>query len=94
MQEENKQEKQNGWGGIRKGQGRPKGSTNRPRISWYVTEKETGELLELAKEKAKEGNTDILKWILEQVLGKARQNVGLDGGEEGTPIMYLPTEIL
>jgi hypothetical protein len=28
----------------------------------------------------------MLKFLLEQIYGKPRQNVGLDGGEDGVPI--------
>jgi len=32
--------------------------------------------------------SDLLKFVLEQIFGKARQSIGLDGGEEGKPILY------
>lgn len=37
-------------------------------------------------EKAKKGDTTAFKEIREFAAGKPRQNLGLDGGEEGTPV--------
>jgi len=53
--------------------GRPKGSTKRPQIKDYVTEKEVKEIVESAKQKAKEGDTHLLKFLVEQIFGKAIQ---------------------
>ena len=64
--------------------GRPKGSTSRPQIRDYFSDQEIRELVENAKEKAK---TDplLLKFLVEQVFGKAIQPIG---GEEGQPITF------
>ena len=73
-------------GGARPGAGRPKGSTNLPKIGDYITEEEVKELVGMAKLYAKAGKTDLLRFILEQIFGKARQNIRLDGGEDDKPI--------
>jgi len=77
----------------KRGPGRPKGSSNKLKIWQFVTPDEVTELVELAKEEAQDGKTDMLKFLLEQIFGKARQNVGLDGGEDGTPVVFMPSEI-
>ena len=73
-------------GGYRENAGRPKGARSKLQIADFLTEKEIKELVGKAKELAKMGDKDMLKFILEQKFGKARQNIGLDGGEDGTPI--------
>ncbi len=55
--------------------GRPKGSTTKPRMSDYLTEKEVDSLVSKAYELAKLGDTTMLKFVLEQHFGKAIQPV-------------------
>ena len=31
---------------------------------------------------------EILKLVVEQLFGKPRQNIGLDGGEDGQPVVF------
>lgn len=73
--------------------GRPKGSRNKLHIHQFVTPDEVEKLVRLAKEQA-DTKPELLKFLLEQIFGKARQNIGLDGGEEGTPVMFVPAEII
>jgi len=51
-----------------------------------------GECLPLIKPvliaKALEGDMTAIKEIHDRVMDKSRQNVGLDGGEDGTPIIW------
>ena len=61
--------------------GRPKGSTTRPQLREYMTLKEIKELVESAKKKAHEGDTGLMKFLLEQVFGKAVQPIGNDDGQ-------------
>jgi len=75
-----------GWKG---GPGRPKQKSLRDLLSADQEE----ELVALAVEKAKEDPT-MAKFVLEQIYGKARQNIGLDGGEEDKPIAILQNVIL
>jgi len=69
--------------------GRPFGSTNaikfRKVLREYVTEVEAKHMVDRAKKLAKTDKR-ILMFLLEQMFGKARQNVGLDGGSPGAPI--------
>lgn len=53
--------------------GRPKGSTTKPRISDYLSERDIENLLDKAYEMAAQGNESMLKFILEQKFGKAIQ---------------------
>jgi hypothetical protein len=62
-------------GGKQPGAGRPKGSTTKPRMSDYLTEKDVKQLVSKALELAKDGNDNMLKFVLEQHLGKAIQPV-------------------
>lgn len=77
-----------GLGGRREGAGRKKGSTKKPQISDFITEREVKELVKIAKTQAKD-KPDLLKFLLEQVFGRARQNIGLDGGEDDKPINII-----
>lgn len=70
--------------------GRPKGSKTKPQISDFVSREETQELINIAKEKAKSGDTVILKFLLEQVFGKAVQSLSNDGDK---PFMVSGVEI-
>lgn len=71
----------NQHGGKRKGAGRKLGSSDKPKITDYMTEKEITDLVSLAKEQAKE-KPELLKFLIEQYFGKARQQIELSGGEE------------
>lgn len=57
--------------------GRPLGSRNKIRFRDHMGIKEIARLVELAKKKA-ETDTTILKFLLEQIFGKAVQPVGND----------------
>jgi len=57
--------------------GRPKGSTSRPKIRDYMTQEEITEMLEMAKVRAQTDNM-MLKFLIEQVFGKAIQPLGGD----------------
>lgn len=61
-------------GGARKGAGRPVGSTTKPKISDYLTLEEVKGLVDVAKAEALQGKPDMLKFMLEQVFGKAPQS--------------------
>lgn len=68
-------------GGKREGAGRPKGATSRPQIREYITPEEVKELVEKCKEQAKEGRPELMKFLLEQIFGRAVQPIGNDGDE-------------
>lgn len=96
-------------GGKRPGAGRKKGSITVGRFRTigqikslsqirrafmdYVDEKQIQKLVKFTLEKA-EVNSDILRFVMEQVFGKARQNIGVDGGDEGKAlILHISEEI-
>lgn len=70
-------------GGKYKGAGRPKGSTTKPQLRDFIDKEEVQKIINEAKKKAKQGDTNMLKFILEQIFGKAPQNLDLttDGKE-------------
>lgn len=86
------QKRMSAKGGKRIGAGRPKGATSsvRPKIVDFVTKKEVTELVATAKKHAKEGKPELLKFLLEQIFGKAPQGLDLTtGGKEfPRPLLY------
>lgn len=58
--------------------GRPKGSRTLPKIRDYITPEEVKELIQTAKEQAKE-RPELLRFLLEQIFGRAPQSVNVDG---------------
>jgi hypothetical protein len=72
---------QSGWGGKRDGAGRPKDSSNKPKISDHISDDEVKALVAKAMSLADDGNEAMLKFLLEQIYDKPRQNVGLDGAD-------------
>lgn len=62
-------------GGKREGAGRKKGSITKPRFSDYVSESDVEKLVKKAMELAKNGDTTMLKFVLEHQFGKAMQPV-------------------
>ena len=85
MSEELNENQTNQRGGKREGAGRKKGSTKKPQISDFITEEEVKDLVAMAKEQATT-KPELLRFLLEQVFGKARQAIELSGGEE--PITF------
>jgi len=79
-------------GGARKGSGRPKGSTNKYKIIDFFTHEEIVKLVEDAKKKAKK-DPQLMKFLLEQVFGKAKQPL-VGGDEDDKPIAILANVIL
>jgi hypothetical protein len=62
-------------GGKQPGAGRPKGSISKPRFSDYITEEEVKKLVTKAIEMATAGDSNMLRFCLEQHMGKAIQPV-------------------
>lgn len=60
--------------------GRPKGSRNKLRFKDHLTVQEVAKLVELAKKRAETDGT-ILKFLLEQIFGKAVQPLGNETNE-------------
>lgn len=57
--------------------GRPKGSTTRPQLRDFYSDKELEEFIKDLKKKAKT-DTNIQKFVAEQIFGKAVQPIGND----------------
>lgn len=81
----------NGHGGKREGAGRPKGYV--PKIRDFVSAQEVEEFVADITKRAK--NSDKLAaWLGDQIFGKARQNLGIDGGEEGKALVIELSEAI
>jgi len=68
--------------------GRPKGSFTKPRITDRISQQAVDEMVDLAVQLATEGerpDTNLLKFLLEQVYGKAKQAI-VGGDEDDEPI--------
>jgi pantothenate kinase len=61
--------------------GRPKGSTVRPQLRDFLTQAQVTRLTNKAYDMAEEGDSTILKFMLEQIYGKAVQPLGNDDGK-------------
>ena len=51
-------------------------------------------LAEKLIEIAMDGNPNAINSLLDRAFGKARQNIGLDGGAEDKPIVFMPAELM
>ncbi len=51
-------------------------------------------IAEAMAEGAINGNYQQQSYVLDKLFGKARQNIGLDGGEKGTPIVFMPSVLM
>ena len=70
-------------GGRQPGAGRPKGSTTKPRLMDYWTEKDVEEFFEFLKDNYKE-DMRLMQWVGDHILGKAPQAIT---GEDGSPLV-------
>lgn len=43
---------------------------------------------------ATQGSYQHASYLLDRAFGKARQNIGIDGGEEGAPIVFMPASLV
>jgi len=75
-------------GGKQPGAGRPKGSTTRPQIRDYFTKKDIETIVDMLKTHMVD-DMQLLKFVAEQIFGKAPQSLDLTSGGE-----KLPTPIL
>jgi hypothetical protein len=67
-------------GGKRPGAGRPKGSTTRPQLRDHFTRQDVEQLVADLKKRA-ETDSSILKFLGEQIFGKAPQPLTGEDGE-------------
>ena len=77
-------------GGARPGAGRKPGVTNRPQLRDQLTPEQIEKLVAKAVEKAEAGDSLLIKFMLEQIFGKAPQPLTGDGGG---PIQIQGVEI-
>lgn len=95
MSELNNNQENQDWGGKREGAGRPKGTKNKLNVLDFFNGMDLQEVMtktiELAK--TKEGSKERV-FLLEQVFGKARQNLGIDGGEDGKALLIQISEAI
>lgn len=71
--------------------GRPKGSTTRPQIRNYFSEEDVENIVEMLKTHMVD-DMQLLKFVSEQIFGKATQNVEMTGADGG-PIQVQGVEI-
>ncbi|HVR57231.1 MAG TPA: hypothetical protein VMT72_10435 [Pseudolabrys sp.] len=70
--------------------GRPVGSTTRPQLRDQLTPRQIEALVEKAVEKAEAGDSILLKFLLEQIYGKAPQPLT---GDKDNPLYLAGVEI-
>lgn len=77
--------KKNKNGGARPGAGRPKGSRNKLRVADFFSAEDKEQLVEEARQKAfVEKDKDMIKFLFEQLFGKATQKIA--GDKDGDPL--------
>lgn len=76
-------------GGARPGAGRKPGSVTKLKIRDYVSQDQVDELVELLIKKVKEGDPVLMKFLVEQLFGKAAQSLDLTSGEEKLGVMLV-----
>ena len=67
--------------------GRPVGSFTKPQISDYVTQAQVDKLMALVVSKAQKGDTIMLRFVAEQLFGRAKQSVNYSQTEMPIPIL-------
>lgn len=80
-------------GGYRPGSGRKKGAATlaSEKMRATIAERVLNEVDAIVGPqiaKAKEGDTNAFKELMNRAFGMPRQNVGLDGGDDGEPIEF------
>lgn len=61
--------------GNKLSRGRPKGSTTKPQISKFITRKEVLSLMATAKKMAANGDSNMVRFLLDHTFGKAPQSI-------------------
>lgn len=91
---ENQEKQRNGWGGVRVGAGRPKGSRTRPQFADYITEEQAIAVVSKLVEDALSGKVDAQKHFIDHVFGKAIQPNELSGADGSQLIFAIAKEIV
>lgn len=77
-----------GYGGKRKGAGRPAGSVNKLKFTDFFSPEDAEDAVIKAKELVKQGDRDMIKYVIDQWFGKAKQSTELTG-KEGEPLKIM-----
>lgn len=77
-------------GGARPGAGRKPGVSNRPQLREQLSQEQIDGLVTKAIEKAEAGDSLLLKFMLEQIFGKAPQPLT---GDKDNPVYIKGVEI-
>lgn len=56
--------------------------------------KKAEDLIEAQIDAAMGGSIQAGQYLIDRTFGKARQNIGLDGGVEGTPVVFMPSTLI
>lgn len=79
-------------GGKRENSGRKMGSTAKPKITDSMSEEQIQSIIASALQKAEDGDSVLIKFLLEQYWGKAPQSHDLsDNALEALKIVFDPT---
>ena len=54
----------------------------------------TSKIVNAMVTEAKAGSYQHASYLLDRGFGKARQNIGIDGGSEGAPIVFIPAGLV
>lgn len=76
------QKNQAGWGGIREGAGRPRGTYSKPRFADFVTPEDIQRLIQKALEMAENGDSAMMRHVLDHSLGRPTQPTDITSGGE------------
>lgn len=52
------------------------------------------EIVNVQIDAAISGNLQAGQYLMDRTFGKARQNLGIDGGEDGAPIVFMPAVLI
>jgi hypothetical protein len=77
-------------GGARPGAGRKPGVSSRPQLRDQLTDKQIEALVQKGIDKANDGDSILLKFMLEQIFGKAPQPLT---GDKDNPIYVKGVEV-
>lgn len=56
--------------------------------------KKAEKIVEVMADQALTGSFQHGAYLLDRAFGKARQNIGLDGGEDGSPVVFMPATLI
>lgn len=86
------QKNQAGWGGIREGAGRPRGTYNKPRFADFVTPEDVQRLIKKALEMAENGDSAMMRHVLDHCVGRPTQPTDITTNGEKLNIIQMSDE--